>query len=341
MLFFLATIILFYLLLKPLLNIFLASIILTYIFYPLYKKIKKPFKYESLSILITLVLIIIIFLMPFIFVASQIPKQTAGIYNYAKENIVDKDFFDLKCENVESTKCNVVNFVTGSGYFNFDKIINGLFTKITELATLIVVRIPNIIVGVALALFISFFLFKDGKKLMNSVVGMIPLNKQYSNKLIEKFGRVTYSVVYAHIIVAIVQGALGTIGFYIFGIESAIFWGVIMAIFALLPLIGPAIIWIPASLFLLINGIINNSYFGTGMGIGLFLYGVFIISISDNLLRVKLIGGRSDVHPLTVLIGIIGGINLFGLVGIFIGPIALSLLITFFKDFSGEYVRGK
>lgn len=341
MLFFLATIILFYLLLKPLLNIFLASIILTYIFYPLYKKIKKPFKYESLSILITLVLIIIIFLMPFIFVASQIPKQTVGIYNYAKENIVDKGFFDLKCENVESTKCNVVNFVTGSGYFNFDKIINGLFTKITELATLIVVRIPNIIVGVALALFISFFLFKDGKKLMNSVVGMIPLNKQYSNKLIEKFGRVTYSVVYAHIIVAIVQGALGTIGFYIFGIESAIFWGVIMAIFALLPLIGPAIIWIPASLFLLINGIINNSYFGMGVGIGLFLYGIFIISISDNLLRVKLIGGRSDVHPLTVLIGIIGGINLFGLVGIFIGPIALSLLITFFKDFSGEYVRGK
>jgi len=279
--------------------------------------------------------------MPFIFVASQIPKQTAGIYNYAKENIVDKDFFDLKCENVESTKCNVVNFVTGSGYFNFDKIINGLFTKITELATLIVVRIPNIIVGVALALFISFFLFKDGKKLMNSVVGMIPLNKQYSNKLIEKFGMVTYSVVYAHIIVAIVQGALGAIGFYIFGIESAIFWGVIMAIFALLPLIGPAIIWIPASLFLLINGIISNSYFGMGMGIGLFLYGIFIISISDNLLRVKLIGGRSDVHPLTVLIGIIGGINLFGLVGIFIGPIALSLLITFFKDFSGEYVRGK
>jgi len=152
-------------------------------------------------------------------------------------------------------------------------------------------------------LFISFFLFKDGKKLMNSVVGMIPLNKQYSNKLIEKFGRVTYSVVYAHIIVAIAQGALGTIGFYIFGIESAIFWGVIMAIFALLPLIGPAIIWIPASLFLLINGIINNSYFGMGMGIGLFLYGIFIISISDNLLRVKLIGGRSDVHPLTVLIG--------------------------------------
>ena len=95
LLFFLAAIVLFYLLLKPLLTIFLASIILTYIFYPVYKKIKKLLKYDTLSILVTLILIIIIFLMPFIFVASQIPKQAANIYGYAKENIVDEDFFDL------------------------------------------------------------------------------------------------------------------------------------------------------------------------------------------------------------------------------------------------------
>ena len=136
---------------------------------------------------------------------------------------------------------------------------------------------------------------------------------------------------------ALAQGALGTIGFYIFGVKSAIFWGVIMAIFALIPFIGPAIIWVPASLFLIINGIIANSYWEIGMGIGLFVYGVAIISTIDNILRIKLIGGKSEVHPLTGLIGIIGGIELFGLIGIFVGPILLSLLITLFKDFSGKY----
>jgi len=134
--------------------------------------------------------------------------------------------------------------------------------------------------------------------------------------------------------VATAQGALGAIGFYIFGIESAIFWGVVMTIFALLPLIGPAIVWIPAASLLLINGIILNSYWGMGVGVGLFLYGLFIISTSDNILRMKLVGDKAEVHPLTVLVGIIGGINLFGLTGIFIGPIALSLLITYFKDLS-------
>lgn len=331
LLFFIAVIILFYLLLKPLLNIFLASILLTYIFYPLYKKIKKSLKYENLSILITLILIVIIFLMPFVFVASQIPKQSANIYNYVKANIVEQGIFDF------SPVKPIFDFVSEQEFLNFDEIVDVTFKKITQIAAYIVVRIPNSVIGIALALFISFFLFKDGKKLVNNIAGMIPLNKKYSAKLIEKFGSVTYSVVFAHIIAAIVQGTLGAIGFYIFGVPSALFWGVVMAIFALLPLIGPAIVWVPAAAFVVINGVITNSYLLMGKGIGLFLYGAFIISTIDYFLRIKLIGSRSDVHPLIVLIGIIGGINLFGLMGIFIGPIILSLLVTFFKDFSGKY----
>tara|TARA_Y100000310_G_scaffold318878_1_gene373461 strand:- start:25385 stop:26437 length:1053 start_codon:yes stop_codon:yes gene_type:complete len=337
LLFLILGLVLFYLLLRPLLNIFLASIILTYVFYPLYVRIKKQLKYENFSILITLILIIIIFLMPFIFVASQIPKQVAGVYAYSKENIAGRDFFDLNCDNSDSLKCKTVDFITGSGYINSDEIVEGTFNKITEFATSVFIRIPNIIVEIMLALFISFFLFRDGKKLMNNIMDMLPISKNHSNKLIVQSGNVTYSVVFAHIIVAIAQGALGAVGFYIFGVPSALFWGVVMAIFALLPLIGPAIIWVPASIFLLINGIISSSYWAMGMGIGLFLYGIIVISTSDNLLRMKIVGSKANVHPLTVLIGLIGGINLFGLIGIFIGPIALSLLITFFKDFSKGY----
>ncbi|MFH0868421.1 MAG: AI-2E family transporter, partial [Candidatus Woesearchaeota archaeon] len=337
LLFLIGAITLFYLLLKPLLNIFLASIILTYTFYPIYRKIKKLLKYENISILVTLLLIVILFLMPFVFIASQIPKQTAYVYDYAKANVIGKDFFKFDCVNINSIKCNAVNFLSGAGYFDLDKAMESIFEKATKMATYVVVGIPNIIAAIVLALFISFFLFKDGKKLMDNIAKIIPLHKKYSDKLIEKFGQITHSVVFAHIIVAVAQGAVGAVGFYIFGVKSAIFWGVVMAIFALLPLIGPAIIWVPAALLLVINGIIINSYWGIGLGIGLFLYGVFIISTIDNLLRMKIIGDTSNVHPLTVLVGIIGGINLFGLVGIFIGPIALSLLITFFRDFSRNY----
>jgi len=83
-----------------------------------------------------------------------------------------------------------------------------------------------------------------------------------------------------------------------------------------------------------------NSYLIIGKGVGLFLFGLFIISTIDNILRVKLVGDSGEVHPLTVLIGLIGGVNLFGLTGIFIGPIILSLLVTYFRDFSKMYKRG-
>jgi len=323
-----------------LLTIFLTSIILTYVFYPVYKKIRKSLRYQSLSIIITLILIIVIFLLPFVFIASQIPNQVSNVYGFAKENIIGKGLFDSSCKNSDSGTCKIFNFAANAEFLDIDEIINTVFKKITSIVGGIVASIPSLILGIVFSLFISFFLFKDWKKLLSSVVEIIPLDKKSSSKLVGQFGRVTHSVVFAHLIVAIVQGALGTIGFYIFGVPSPLFWGVVMAIFALVPVIGPAIIWIPASFFLIINGVLVNSYGIMGRGIGLFLFGLFIISTIDNILRIKLVGGSAEVHPLTVLIGLIGGVNLFGLTGIFIGPIILSLLVTYLKDFSKGYRKG-
>ena len=329
--------ILFYFLLKPVIIIFLTSIVITYIFYPVYAWIKRRISYESLSILATLAVIIIIFLMPLVFIASQIPAQISTAYNYAKANFIESNTFDEKCETGDNLMCKAFNLLTGSGFFEFEDILAAFFKKASEIAAYIVVKIPNSIAAVAVSLLISFFLFRDGKKLLEKLVKMIPMSKGHSKNLIEKFQNVTYSVVYAHIIVALAQGALGIIGFYIFGIPSPIFWGVLMSIFALLPMIGPVLIWLPASLLKIINGLIMGSYWDLAMGAGLLAYGFFVISTIDNLLRIKIIGDRGDVHPVTVIIGIIGGISLFGLPGIFVGPILLSLLITYFEDFTKSY----
>jgi len=335
---FILAIVLFYLLLKPLVTVFLTSIILTYVFYPVYKKLKKRLKYDALSIFATLILIIVIFLIPMVFIATNIPGQIAHIYDFAKENIIGKDLF--ACGDTESKICEISKIVLGIEFLEIDSIINNIFKNIAKFAGNIVASIPNIVMGIGFALFISYFLIKDGKKLVDNFVQIIPLNKNSSNKLVEQFGRVTHSVVFAHLIVAIAQGVIGTIGFFIFGVPSPLFWGVIMSIFALLPVIGPAIIWVPASIFIIINGLIFNSYSIVGRGVGLLLFGVFIISTADNILRVKLVGDSGEVHPLTVLIGLIGGVNLFGLTGIFIGPILLSLLVTYLRDFSRRYKGG-
>jgi predicted PurR-regulated permease PerM len=133
------------------------------------------------------------------------------------------------------------------------------------------------------------------------------------------------------------QGVAALIGFYIFGVSLPILWGVLTAFFALIPAVGTAIIWVPASLYLVLSGYLTQDYITIANGIMLFLYGVLIISTIDNILRVKILEAKADVHPLIVIAGMIGGVNLFGVIGLFLGPILLPLLITYFETFRERF----
>jgi predicted PurR-regulated permease PerM len=151
------------------------------------------------------------------------------------------------------------------------------------------------------------------------------------NRLIEEFGNITHTVIYAQLFVALVQGVVATIGFYIFGVPFPLLLGLVTAFCALIPAIGTAIIWVPASLFLVLSGHL-------GRGIGLFLYSALIISTIDNILLAKIVHEKAKVNQILVIVGVIGGAGLFGIAGIFIGPILLPLLITYFETFKERFV---
>ena len=153
----------------------------------------------------------------------------------------------------------------------------------------------------------------------------------------DQFEKVTYAVVFGQLLAAMAQGVVAIIGFYIFGVSLPIFWGVMTAFFALVPAVGTVIIWMPASLYLILSGYLTQDYITIANGIGLFVYGVLIISTIDNILRVKILEAKADVHPLIVIAGIIGGVNLFGVIGLFLGPILLPMLITYFETFRERF----
>ena len=156
-------------------------------------------------------------------------------------------------------------------------------------------------------------------------------------KLITQFGNITYTVIYAQLFVALVQGIVGAIGFYLFGVPFPILLGLLLAFSALIPAIGTAIIWFPSSIFLILSGYFSNNYLILGKGIGLFLYGLFIISTIDNILLAKIVHTKAKISPIITIIGVIGGASLFGIMGIFIGPILLPLLITYFQAFRERF----
>ena len=149
-----------------------------------------------------------------------------------------------------------------------------------------------------------------------------------------------HAIVYGSIVVALIQGTLGGIGFWIVGIPSPILWGILMSLFALIPMVGTGIIWVPASLGMAAYGYLSGDTVMVWKAIGLFIYGVFVIAGIDNVLKPKIIGERAHVHPVIILLGVLGGLKFFGIVGFAVGPLILAIFITFLEIYEYEKKRG-
>ena len=162
------------------------------------------------------------------------------------------------------------------------------------------------------------------------------LKDKYRKHVFKKLNDMAYAVIYGSIIIAVIQGTLGGIGFLIFGLSSPLLCGIVMIFASLIPYVGSSIIWFPAALIIIFDGYLNMETTLIIKGILLMLYGIFVVGTVDNILKPKIIGDRSGLHPVLVLLGVVGGLTLLGFVGIIIGPIILAMLATFIKIYEEE-----
>lgn len=339
---FLLAILLFFKIIEPMITIFLSSILITYMFYPLYKKVRKRISNQFLSIILTILVIVIVLLLPFSYVVFEVTQQSSEFYNSLSSNIAKGALFGIGCTSADSTICYLINNIEkfsaqSLSKIGFDKQLQKLLPRLQEILTNYLIEIPLTILNGGFILFISYFLFKDGEKIIQKLAGWLPIRKKTFQKLIDQFEKVTYAVVFGQLFVALALGFVAIIGFYIFGVPLPIFWGVIAGFFALIPPVGTAIIWVPASFYLVLSGYLTQDYIIIGKGLGLFVYGVLIIGTIDITLRIKIIQAKADVHPIILIVGFIGGVNLFGVVGLFLGPILLPLLLTYFETFRERF----
>jgi len=181
-----------------------------------------------------------------------------------------------------------------------------------------------------------FFLFRDGEIFIDKIERIMPLKDKYRKHVFKRLNNMAYAVIYGTIIIAIIQGTLGGIGFLIFGLSSPLLWGVVMMFAALIPYIGSSIIWFPASLILIFSGYLNLETTLIIKGILLMLYGIFVVGTIDNILKPKIIGDKGGLHPVLVLLGVVGGLSFIGFIGVIIGPIILAMLVTFIKIYEEE-----
>lgn len=334
--------VLLFMLVRPMIVILLSSLLLAYISFPLYKRINKKIPNKSISIILSLLTIVIIVLIPFFILASLFIQQGLYFHDSLSSSIEQGAVFGFGCTGADSKLCSIINSIEKfslkqSSTFGIEGQLQKFLPFLKSKMIDFIISIPFIVAQIFLTLIITFFILKEWKSILNNIIGLLPMRKNTIGRLIHQFGDITHTVLYAQLFVALVQGIVGTIGFYLFGVPFPILLGLLLAFCALIPAIGTSIIWLPSSLFLILSGYFSNNYWILGKGIGLFLYGLLIISTIDNILLAKIVHAKAKINPIIIIIGVIGGASLFGVPGIFIGPILLPLLITYFQTFKERF----
>ena len=293
-----------FLVVKSFVTSILTSIVLAYLFYPWYRKLTNLIKNRSIAALIMVIFLIIIIIIPTFFIINSLVKESLPLYTYIRSNQL----------NLTPEIQNALN-----------KIVQYILNEASNLAF----TIPKFLLHAFVTLFLFFYFLRDGERLVQDIKSLIPLNERQKEHVVNEFKNVTYAIVYGLILVGLIIGGLATLGFYIFKISNPILWGLITILVSVLPGIGNWIVWFPAGVIKIIQGDLFN-------GIGLLIYGFIFISGVEAILKPRFIGKKSKIHPALIVLGVFGGIQLLGFIGLFFGPLILVIFITFLKSILSE-----
>ncbi len=326
--FFGITLFLLFLLFRPFLSAIAWAIILSTLSYPLYAKLNKWLntKTETLPAILMTLLILFILILPATFLATTLASEVLSAYRYLDQELLSQD---------GKGKELFEKAATFFAQYNVD-LKKVLTTHLKTISTTIATQTGDILksfaknaVNFVLAIFTLFFLFKHGHKALRELKWVVPLSNQQKEQIFKRFQEVLYAIMYGILLTAIIQGTLGGIGFYLGGIPSPVLFGALMMLCALVPVGGTSLIWIPTAITLLVQGHI-------GRGIFILVWGFLVVGLVDNIMKPIFISERSKLNFILVFFGILGGINLFGLVGVFAGPLIIAIFLALLEIFKLE-----
>jgi len=311
---------------------------------PVYRRLKVVFKgHRHMASVATLLLMIVVVLIPLMLLIGIVVGQAIDVGQtvtpWIKENLEQPDRLSVYLQHLPFYDQLVP----------YREVILEKAGKIVgAVSKWIVGGLSQATLGTANFLFMSFvflytmyFFQMDGDRLMRKILYYLPLNSDDENLMLEKFTSVTRATIKGTMLIGILQGGLAGGAFAVAGLDNAVFWGTVMAVLSIIPSVGSALVWIPAGIILIANG-------STAEGVGLLAFCGVVVGSLDNVLRPILVGKDTKMHELMIFFSTLGGIMMFGITGIFIGPLIASLFVTIwelyglaFSDFLPEVHRGK
>jgi predicted PurR-regulated permease PerM len=321
--------ILFFAMLRPFLVTILMAAIFAGLAHPLFRRINELFRgRRGLAAGAVLVLFMIIVVVPLVFVLGLVAREAVEISvsvrpwvsdRFATRDRLDDILHSLPWyETIRPYRSHVLakgaEIVGNAGSYLFERITIGTRNTVTFL------------IHFFLFMYTMYYLLKDGRAMLGSIREVLPLSDEDQNRILGKFTSVTRATLRGTLFIAIIQGTLAGMAFAVVGIAGAFFWGMVMTLFSVIPGLGTAIVWVPATIILFALDHVPQA-------IGLALFCGLVVGTIDNVLRPRLVGSETRLHPLLIFFSTIGGLALFGVGGVIIGPILAALFKTVWSMF--------
>jgi len=307
-----------FLIIRPIIFSILAGLILAYVLSPIHKIIYRTIHARNTAATIMCLLVCLVILVPLWFSIPAIIQQIFDLFNIS-QNIdfseVVKNLFPTASEDFNEKITTIIIQFTGN-------ITSSIFSYFIGLLQ----SLPSVLLNLAVVIFVFFFALRDQESLKEFMSGISPFRKDKEAILVKRFKDISSSIIYGYIVVGILQGLALGLGLLIFGVPKALTLTILGIFASMLPMIGPWFVWIPVAISLFITGKL-------GIAIAFTIYCAFFVSTIDNIIRPYIISRKTGVSPVIVLVGMIGGLFVFNIIGLILGPLILSYLILFLKAY--------
>lgn len=285
---------------KPFIITLLLAAIVAYLVYPLHERLTKKIGNGGSALLLTLAVLVIITYIAYNGV-NLILNEITNLYSFLSQ---------INLEEISPALKDSIQIISAT----FVEQVSSTITKAVHFMLSLTI------------FFVSLFYFlKDGDEIFKSISAYIPFGKEHTDKIVKEIRNNIDSYVHVQVVIGITQGIVGAIGFYIFGIPYAFIGGIAIAIFSILPIIGTYAVYVPVAF-------LSYQLYGLNTAAGILVYGLIFGSILDYIVRPYFYGKRMKLNPVVTFLGIFGGMQLFGFVGIILGPILLSISISLLKE---------
>lgn len=313
-----------YQVLRPFLTAIAWAAVLSILFYPVYAFLSSRIRWNSVAAALTLVIILAIIIGPFSYLSILLVGELKSVAGYIEDGQLDSISTILEHPYVAW----FVNKITP--IFNAEEVDLGaiLIESISNLGQVLLGKITsgakNLVMALLNFIFMSltiFFFLRDGSSFLARFRDYMPWSDEHKARLESQTKDMVFSTIFGGVVVALIQGLLGGVAFFLVGVPEPVIWGIAISIMSFIPMLGTFSIWGPAVIYLVLQDMLVP-------GFVLLIIGTFGISMVDNILKPIIIGGRTKMPTLLIFFAVLGGMKLFGIIGLIMGPLVMALFIS-------------